>query len=79
MTDVDSLSNVETTLRFSMEDGVIKNICPSNDETQESLNFKKSILSMLQVQYSGAAYFFLMTFSHWHWMKNVGDLILYKI
>ena len=41
-----------------MEDGVIKNICPSNDETQESLNLKKSILSMLQVQYSGTAYFF---------------------
>ena len=62
VTDVDSLSNVETTLRFSMEDGVINNICPSNDETQESLNFKKSILSMLQVQYSGAAYFFLLEF-----------------
>ena len=40
-----------------MEDGVIKNICPSDNETQESLNLKKAILSMLQVQYSGLAYF----------------------
>ena len=46
-----------------MEDGVIKDICPSDNETQESLNLKKAILSMLQVQYSGLAYFLVESYT----------------
>ena len=35
----------ESSLRFSLQDGLVDEICPSYDETKESLNFKRAILS----------------------------------
>ncbi|XP_072402619.1 uncharacterized protein Apoltp isoform X1 [Diabrotica undecimpunctata] len=35
-------------LRFSFRDGVIDEVCPRDEESEWSLNFKKGILSMLQ-------------------------------
>ena len=55
-----------------MEDGVIKNICPSDNETQESLNLKKAILSMLQVQYSGLADFLPKTVYFIRYIETLG-------
>ncbi|CAH0561935.1 unnamed protein product [Brassicogethes aeneus] len=38
----------ENTLRFSFNDGIISELCPSDDEKGWVLNFKRGILSMLQ-------------------------------
>uniref|UniRef100_A0A6P7GJY7 Uncharacterized protein LOC114337760 n=1 Tax=Diabrotica virgifera virgifera TaxID=50390 RepID=A0A6P7GJY7_DIAVI len=35
-------------LRFSFKDGIIDEVCPRDEETEWSLNFKKGILTMLQ-------------------------------
>ena len=35
----------DTPLRFALQDGLVDEICPSYEETKESLNFKRAILS----------------------------------
>ena len=40
--------SLETPTRFSFNDGIISNICPSQGDNALSLNFKRGVLSALQ-------------------------------
>ena len=53
-TQLDDISDAP--LRFSLQDGLVDEICPSEEETTESLNFKRSILSFIQAQVPGSDY-----------------------